>query len=245
MLPAAHHEDEHPSLCLCVLNPPDPRTLVCVCVGRGAPPPLTLQAKQGNKECLQGYKDVNDMVTRANGFAEVFPEHKFEIVKILQVRRPLLLFFMSWTVDSKPGRTSCVPVTGCGILSTVYTHMIRDTRCVAWDYDMIRDTRFVAWDYDMIRDTRCVAWDCPGVKRFWGGTFYYDVLSVGLDNGVEAYLRIYAYTSISVCVYFILYVYTQYLLRIYCVYYVFGQAVRSACWRCCAPSALDLWLSHG
>ena len=30
------------------------------------------------------------------------------------------------------------------------------------------------------------------------------------------------------------------MMMIYCVYYVFGQAVRSACWRCCAPSAL--WL---
>ena len=66
----------------------------------------------------------------------------------------------------------------------------------------------------------------------------HDQSYIGLDNGVEAYLRTYAYTSISVCVYFILYVYTQYLVRIYCVYYVFGQAVQSACWRCCAPSAL-------
>lgn len=45
---------------------------------------ILIKAKQGHKEALQGHKDVQDLVKHCNGFAEVFPEHKFEIVKILQ-----------------------------------------------------------------------------------------------------------------------------------------------------------------
>ena len=54
------------------------------------PSPLSLslfshwQAKQGHPELLHGYKDVLEMCERCNGFAEVFPEHKYEIVAILQ-----------------------------------------------------------------------------------------------------------------------------------------------------------------
>ena len=73
---------------------------------------------------------------------------------------------------------------------------------------------------------------------------YINTVYLGLDNGVEAYLRIYAYTTISVYVYFLLYVYTQYLVRIYCVYYVFGQAVGVLA-VLCAFGSVDLWLSHG
>ncbi len=37
------------------------------------------------QEAFQGkYKSLLEMVESCNGFAEVFPEHKFEIVKILQ-----------------------------------------------------------------------------------------------------------------------------------------------------------------
>lgn len=44
-----------------------------------------LQAKNGDKAALGEFAHVVDMVERCNGFAEVFPEHKFEIVAILQV----------------------------------------------------------------------------------------------------------------------------------------------------------------
>lgn len=43
-----------------------------------------IKAKEGHPEHLHGFKDVTEMVEKCNGFAEVFPEHKFEIVKILQ-----------------------------------------------------------------------------------------------------------------------------------------------------------------
>lgn len=39
------------------------------------------------KESGQGfgnYKNIDELVEQADGFAEVFPEHKYEIVKILQ-----------------------------------------------------------------------------------------------------------------------------------------------------------------
>ena len=36
---------------------------------------------------MEGYADVEELVEHADGFAEVFPEHKFLIVKILQVRQ--------------------------------------------------------------------------------------------------------------------------------------------------------------
>ena len=42
-----------------------------------------LQAKEG-KGVPEGYKNVEDLVERADGFAEVFPEHKFMIVEMLQ-----------------------------------------------------------------------------------------------------------------------------------------------------------------
>lgn len=46
---------------------------------------VLIQAKNGNTEAFQGkYKTLLEMVESCNGFAEVFPEHKFEIVKILQ-----------------------------------------------------------------------------------------------------------------------------------------------------------------
>lgn len=43
-----------------------------------------IKAKEGHAEHLHGHKDVKEMVEACNGFAEVFPEHKYEIVKILQ-----------------------------------------------------------------------------------------------------------------------------------------------------------------
>lgn len=42
------------------------------------------QAKQGFG-LVEGHASVEDLVEEADGFAEVFPEHKFMIVKILQV----------------------------------------------------------------------------------------------------------------------------------------------------------------
>lgn len=45
---------------------------------------MMLQAKQGFG-LVEGHASVEDLVEEADGFAEVFPEHKFMIVKILQV----------------------------------------------------------------------------------------------------------------------------------------------------------------
>lgn len=45
-----------------------------------APPP---QAKAGSG-LVDGAASVDELVEKADGFAEVFPEHKFEIVDILQ-----------------------------------------------------------------------------------------------------------------------------------------------------------------
>ena len=42
-----------------------------------------MQAKEG-KGLPEGFTSVEDLVERADGFAEVFPEHKFMIVEMLQ-----------------------------------------------------------------------------------------------------------------------------------------------------------------
>jgi H+-transporting ATPase len=44
-----------------------------------------IRAKHGHPEALHGYKDVAELCQKCNGFAEVFPEHKFDIVATLQV----------------------------------------------------------------------------------------------------------------------------------------------------------------
>ncbi|KAG1652728.1 hypothetical protein FOA52_007442 [Chlamydomonas sp. UWO 241] len=48
------------------------------------PSEVLIKAKDGSVEHLHGYKDILDMCEKCNGFAEVFPEHKYEIVKILK-----------------------------------------------------------------------------------------------------------------------------------------------------------------
>lgn len=52
------------------------------------PPRRVLQAKQGFG-LVEGHASVEDLIEEADGFAEVFPEHKFMIVKTLQVCRGL------------------------------------------------------------------------------------------------------------------------------------------------------------
>jgi len=42
-----------------------------------------VQAKEG-KGVPEGFANVEDLIERADGFAEVFPEHKFMIVEMLQ-----------------------------------------------------------------------------------------------------------------------------------------------------------------
>jgi H+-transporting ATPase len=44
-----------------------------------------LAAKAGSG-LVEGYASVEQLVEQADGFAEVFPEHKFEVVKMLQVQ---------------------------------------------------------------------------------------------------------------------------------------------------------------
>lgn len=44
---------------------------------------VLLKARDG-KGCPEGFKDAQDLLERADGFAEVFPEHKFLIVELLQ-----------------------------------------------------------------------------------------------------------------------------------------------------------------
>eukprot|EP00195_Chlamydomonas_chlamydogama_P015211 CAMPEP_0202890410 /NCGR_PEP_ID=MMETSP1392-20130828/817_1 /ASSEMBLY_ACC=CAM_ASM_000868 /TAXON_ID=225041 /ORGANISM="Chlamydomonas chlamydogama, Strain SAG 11-48b" /LENGTH=1114 /DNA_ID=CAMNT_0049573971 /DNA_START=250 /DNA_END=3594 /DNA_ORIENTATION=+ len=48
------------------------------------PSEVLIKVKNGDKNELHGFANLEDMVEKCNGFAEVFPEHKFEIVKILQ-----------------------------------------------------------------------------------------------------------------------------------------------------------------
>ena len=51
------------------------------------------QAKEGKGDLppeLAHVKDVDALVEHADGFAEVFPEHKFEIVSILKGRRHIV-----------------------------------------------------------------------------------------------------------------------------------------------------------
>ncbi|KAJ9508211.1 hypothetical protein QJQ45_021608 [Haematococcus lacustris] len=48
------------------------------------PSEVLIKARNGDKESMHGYSSVSEMCEKCNGFAEVFPEHKFEIVKILQ-----------------------------------------------------------------------------------------------------------------------------------------------------------------
>jgi magnesium-transporting ATPase (P-type) len=51
------------------------------------------QAKEGKGDLppeLAHVKDVDELVEHADGFAEVFPEHKYEIVNILKGRRHIV-----------------------------------------------------------------------------------------------------------------------------------------------------------
>lgn len=48
------------------------------------PSEILIKAKQGDKEALKGCANVGELCEKCNGFAEVFPEHKYEIVAILQ-----------------------------------------------------------------------------------------------------------------------------------------------------------------
>ena len=75
-------------------------------------------------------------------------------------------------------------------------------------------------------------------------SFIIITISVGLDNGVEAYLRIYAYTSISVYVRFVrLYAIScTYILRILRIWPGGTVGVLAVL---CAFGSVDLWLSHG
>lgn len=50
------------------------------------PSEVLIKAKNGDKASLMNYTTLAEMCEKCNGFAEVFPEHKYEIVKILQVR---------------------------------------------------------------------------------------------------------------------------------------------------------------
>lgn len=54
-----------------------------------------LQAKQGFG-LVEGHASVEDLIEEADGFAEVFPEHKFMIVKVLQVRSIWSLAQVTW-----------------------------------------------------------------------------------------------------------------------------------------------------
>ena len=54
---------------------------------------MRAQAKEGKGDLppeLAHVKDVDALVEHADGFAEVFPEHKFEIVNILKGRRHIV-----------------------------------------------------------------------------------------------------------------------------------------------------------
>ena len=58
-----------------------------------SPVMMHAQAKEGKGDLppeLSHVKDVDALVEHADGFAEVFPEHKFEIVNILKGRRHIV-----------------------------------------------------------------------------------------------------------------------------------------------------------
>jgi len=42
----------------------------------------TLLHAKNNTGLVEGYASVDELVEKADGFAEVFPEHKYEIVKM-------------------------------------------------------------------------------------------------------------------------------------------------------------------
>lgn len=48
------------------------------------PSETLIKARNGDKESMHGFTTLAEMCEKCNGFAEVFPEHKFEIVAILQ-----------------------------------------------------------------------------------------------------------------------------------------------------------------
>lgn len=48
------------------------------------PSEVLIKARNGDKESMHGFSSLAEMCEKCNGFAEVFPEHKYEIVKILQ-----------------------------------------------------------------------------------------------------------------------------------------------------------------
>lgn len=48
------------------------------------PSETLIKARNGDKEAMHGFTTLAEMCEKCNGFAEVFPEHKFEIVAILQ-----------------------------------------------------------------------------------------------------------------------------------------------------------------
>ena len=48
-----------------------------------------MQAKEGRVH-LEGVNDVDELVEHADGFAEVFPEHKYAVVEILQNRHHMV-----------------------------------------------------------------------------------------------------------------------------------------------------------
>ena len=87
------------------------------------PPPPAPQAKQGIG-LVEGHSSVEDLVEEADGFAEVFPEHKFMSVQILQVRRGRCV----WCEGSVAGRQglwgSCSAAAGLLHRSPAFPNML-------------------------------------------------------------------------------------------------------------------------
>jgi len=56
-------------------------------------------------------KKLGELVEKADGFAEVFPEHKYEIVNILQKRNHMVCTQGCYAATSVSAR----PFPGCGL----------------------------------------------------------------------------------------------------------------------------------
>ena len=84
---------------------------------------LSIQAKDG-KGVPDGFKDAKDLVERADGFAEVFPEHKFMIVEMLQKAHHMVGMTGDGVNDAPALKKADVGIAVDGAHSTLFSSCI-------------------------------------------------------------------------------------------------------------------------